>query len=122
MAIDRIGKSGAPLPPQPEGATGPSAPGKPFEVRSETLETVSKVAPPVTATTPLEKLRAGHVDLNGYLDLKVDEATHHLHGLQLSELDAVRKMLRDQLRNDPTISELVRSATGHLPTPSSDDE
>jgi hypothetical protein len=61
--------------------------------------------------TPLERLRAGEIDRDGYLDLKVDDATAHLSGLHPEELDAVKTVLRGQLASDPALVELVRQAT-----------
>ena len=49
----------------------------------------------------LERLRAGEIDLDGYLDLKVNEATAHLHGLGTTELEGVRALLRDRNRARP---------------------
>jgi|SRR5215472_1813528 len=120
MGIDRIGKG---PPAAPEGSVpaggGPSgatrAEKTPFEARKE-------AAPPAAAVdkanvTPLERLRAGEVDVNGYLDLKVEEATLHLKGLGAEELAAVRRMLRQQIAADPTLAELVQRATGKAPEP-----
>lgn len=59
--------------------------------------------------------RAGTIDVNGYLDRKVDEATHALHGLPKHELDVIRHTLRQQLSTDPGLIELVQKATGALP-------
>jgi hypothetical protein len=36
----------------------------------------------------------GEIDREGYLDLKVDDATAHLQGLHPEELDAVKTILR----------------------------
>jgi hypothetical protein len=71
--------------------------------------------------TSLERLRAGQIDVNAYLDAKVDEATAHLHGLPRAELEAIRKMMRDQLATDPALAGLVKQATGHAPPAASDD-
>ncbi|MFO0664881.1 MAG: hypothetical protein U0174_13075 [Polyangiaceae bacterium] len=72
----------------------------------------------VTGASPLERLRAGQIDVNGYLDLKVDEATAALSGLPHAELDTIRRALRTQLATDPTLSDLVTKATGSVPSPS----
>jgi hypothetical protein len=124
MAIDRIGKGGSSIPPKPasgpERAQGSDAP-KTFEVRpSRTAQTqgpapTASAAP--TTTGPLERLRAGEIDLDRYLDLKVDEATRHLAGLRAHEVEGLRSLLRQQLASDPSLVELVQQATGQLPTP-----
>jgi hypothetical protein len=75
---------------------------------------------PATAS-PLERLRTGAIDLNGYLDMKVDAATAHLQGLSPKEMGAVKKMLRDQIASDPALSDLVKQATGSAPTPAPED-
>jgi uncharacterized protein (DUF2342 family) len=69
----------------------------------------------------LERLRAGEVDVDGYLDLKVDEATAHLATLPPGELHALRSALRDRLATDPALVDLVRTATGGVPQPSRED-
>ncbi len=125
MSIDRIGKGGGASGPSGAAGTGaptaPSSTGQTFEVkrsdRPPAPGTVSEVKP---AATPLASLRAGHIDVNGYMDLKVSEATSHLQGLKPSELDTIRRMLRDKLSSDPALSDLVRGATGQVPVPQDD--
>ena len=122
MAIDRIGKGAPSAPPKP--ASGPErtsdAP-KAFEVRpahTAAPNTVGPVAPAVPAATgPLERLRGGEIDLDRYLDLKVDEATAHLRGLRAHEMEGLRSLLRDELASDPALLDLVQQATGQRPTP-----
>jgi hypothetical protein len=132
MAIDRIGKGGSSIPPKPasgpERAQGTDA-AKTFEVRpsrAQSPETqaantgtpLAKAAPVGPAATgPLDRLRAGEIDLDRYLDLKVDEATRHLAGLRAHEMEGLRTLLRQQLASDPALAELVQQATGQLPTP-----
>jgi hypothetical protein len=127
MGIDRIGKGSAPPPPSaPTSSKGTGAsdrvrgtePSRSFEVRSERATETAKAAEVAAAgTSPLERLRAGQIDMNGYLDLKVDQATAHLRGLSPVELDSVRSMLRDHLASDPSLADLVKQATGSAPTP-----
>jgi hypothetical protein len=123
MGIDRIGKGGAP-PVAPET----SSPGavekkgaieKTFSVEkpdaSTSADATSRAAPAEIASSPLARLRAGEIDVNGYVDLQVDEATRNLDGLSSSELDDIRKVLRDQLATDPGLIDLVRQTTGKTP-------
>jgi hypothetical protein len=136
MAIDRIGK-GAGLPPTPEGAgTGAtSGAGKTdatFKVdrsdpagatgatRATNEANAAERAGGVDPTSPLGRLRAGEVDVHGYIDLKVDQATSALKGLSPTELDAIKSVLRDQMKTDPGLADLVRTATGKMPTPPED--
>ena len=55
--------------------------------------------------------------MNGYVDLKVDEATKSLKGVPAAELAELKDVLRDQLRSDPGLADLVRTATGKSPSP-----
>ncbi len=57
--------------------------------------------PPISAT-PLARLHAGDIDLDGYLDLMVSEALVPLGGLSAHDLRALRLDLRDRLQTDPT--------------------
>ena len=120
MGIDRIGK-GPPAAPggAVPGSGGPSdatrAEKAPFEARKEAPAPAAAVNK--ANVTPLARLRAGEVDVNGYLDLKVEEATLHLKGLGAEELAAVRRMLRQQIAADPALAVLVQRATGKAPEP-----
>jgi phosphoserine phosphatase len=58
---------------------------------------------------PLERFRAGEISLDAYLDLKVEEATRHLVGLPVTQLDQVRTALRKQIAETPELEELVRA-------------
>jgi uncharacterized protein (DUF2342 family) len=126
MGIDRIGKKGPPTPAPPKEVRGPSPSGeagRPFEVSKPAqggVRAPAHAGAVEPARTALDRLRAGEVDVKGYVDLKVDEATAHLGKLPSVELDALRRTLRERLSSDPTLADLVRSATGHAPPP--DDE
>jgi len=131
MGVDGIGKGGG-VPPRAPGAGGPpeaspaqgsTSAGKPFEVdRGGASEPAAPVAAPDRAdpASPLGRLRAGEVDVHGYIDLRVDEATRSLRGLSAEEIDAIKSTLRDQLRTDPALVDLVREATGQTPSPPRD--
>jgi hypothetical protein len=117
MAIDRLGPKGSPTPPPaPSGASRPHESARPFEAEAS--------APAVAATTgsdALQRLRGGDIDVHQYLDQKVREATAHLDPLVTpAELEAVRAQLRDRMGSDPTLVDLVRSATGSVPEPPAD--
>jgi hypothetical protein len=136
MGIDRIGKGAPSAPPKPasaaeraEDAGKPEksgqvgATGKTFEVRPSPTSaspppataSTAPVAPTTAASSPLEKLRAGEIDLDRYLDLKVNDATAHLGGLRAHESEELRALLRTQLTTDPSLVDLVRQATGQSP-------
>jgi hypothetical protein len=122
MSIDSIGKKGPPAPPPSgdvPGAARPAETSRPFEVsRAASTPQASGVEAPRAA---LERLRAGEVDVNGYVDAKVHEATAHLAALPVGELERLRSALRDRLSTDPGLVELVRKATGAVPPAPSDD-
>lgn len=118
MGIDRIGRAGggagitppASVPVDKTGAAGES-----FQVdRTHGVEKAGELS-------PLERLKAGEIDLPQYLDLRVQQATTHLEGrLEPEKLDFIRKSLRIQIESDPALIELVQSATGQVPKPSDD--
>jgi hypothetical protein len=118
MAIDRIGKGG------PAGSASLPREVDPAEKAERSFEvggaTPARKPDAAAAAGPLERLRAGEIDVPQYLDLKVHEATVHLHGVPPAELDAIRKMLRDQLATDPGLADLVKQATGASPPPVDD--
>jgi hypothetical protein len=118
MGIDRIGKGGGAPPTTGPGAAGPAAPStgaeRPFEVRAEKTG-AARPADVVQGASPLQQLRAGEITLDRYLDLKVEQATSHLHGLTKVELETIRSTMRDQIAQDPTLADLVRQATGQVP-------
>ncbi|HEY8041757.1 MAG TPA: hypothetical protein VIF15_18260 [Polyangiaceae bacterium] len=122
MGIDSIGKKGPPAPPPPAETGGPSRSaetGRPFEVPKPAP------APPANAVVPaptaLERLRAGELDVNGYVEVKVNEATAHLAALPPAEIEGIRAALRERLNSDPTLVDLLRTATGAAPTPPRDE-
>lgn len=124
MGIDRIGNKGPPAPPPPQntGTGGVSESGRPFEVAPPSANAPAAQAAATEAPhTALEQLRAGNLDAGGYLDLKVNEATAHLATLPVPELEAIRSALRDRMASDPTLVDLVRTATGRLSDPVGDE-
>jgi hypothetical protein len=126
--VDGIGKGG---PPRGVGGTppttGPTKPavsspqagtptGKTFDVGKTREATAIETPANVNATGALEQLKAGKIDFNQYVDLKVDEATSHLEGLSPSQVDSIRSMLRDRMATDPELVDLVKQATGQAPS------
>jgi hypothetical protein len=104
-------------------AAGPSAAektGRTFQVHEahekNVAETQKVDATHAAERSPLERLRAGEIDVNGYVDLKVDAATRGLSGLSRVELEQIRGMLKHQMGNDPAVMDLVKQATGSLPS------
>lgn len=115
MAIDRIGKGGG-VPPTTgdAGVARPNEAARPFEVKRSERPAAPDAVTAATAS-PLERLRAGQIDVAGYLDMKVDEATTHLHGLRPDALEHIKKTLREQMATDPALADLVKQATGADP-------
>jgi hypothetical protein len=126
MGIDGIGKKGPPGAPPvagTPGASGASQTGKPFQVDQSDKSGAAARAAEVKATgsTPLERLRAGEIDVKGYVDAKVHEATAHLGPMPPEKLEQIRAALRDRIGSDPLLVELVKKATGHVPPPPTED-
>jgi hypothetical protein len=128
MSIDRTGKGPVPGAPQGVGAgadvkstsvDSAERTGKTFEVGGPAATNATAAA---TDVSPADKVRAGELSLDGYLDQRVAEATRHLDGkLPASDLADIQKMLRSQLATDPTLIEMVRAATGAVPAASQDE-
>jgi hypothetical protein len=117
MAIDGIGKGGAPPPAagierkESPTAAGVGSTGAEFKVG----KTASSDA---VANASLDRVRSGEISVGQYLDIKVSEATSHLEGrVNAEQLSFIRESLREQLSSDPVLVDLVKSTTGHLPPP-----
>jgi hypothetical protein len=126
MGIDRIDKKGPPAPPPSKEIGGPARSpetGRTFEVARPAPQAQGAAPTDSVAVqrTPLERLRAGEIDANGYLDEKVDEATTHLGKLPPAELEAIKSALRDRLSSDPALVDLFRTATGQAVPPPRDE-
>ncbi len=118
MSIDRIGKSGPP-PATGTPSPGPTAEsGKPFEVKRPDATAPVHGTTGVTGASPLEQLQSGKLDLDGYLNAKLDQATAHLQSVPKVQLEQIRAMLREQMSSDPALADLVNQATGQaVPVP-----
>ena len=118
--VDGIGKGGPPRgvggTPPTTGASKDAETGKTFDVQKTREATAIEAPQQVNATGALEQLKAGKIDFNQYVDLKVEEATSHLEGLSPSQLDSIKSMLRDRMATDPELVDLVKQATGHAPS------
>ena len=124
MSVDGIGKGGPRAPGEvaetpPGEARGVERSGRAFEVGQSALVGQPAPAAPATpveasaASEALEQLHRGQIGLEAYLDARVSDAVKHLERrLSPEELDFVRASLKDQLRTDPALVELVRRVTG----------
>jgi hypothetical protein len=64
----------------------------------------------------LQQLERGEINVEQYLDTRVADAVRHLEGrFPASQIDFVRKALREELSADPVLVELVRRTTGSPP-------
>lgn len=117
MGVDRIGSGGGAPPAVPipkEGAgrtTGAGSATAPFEARRSEVD-APRPPTEVQPSAPLEAVRNGTLDVKGYVDARVEEATAHLSHLSPTQLEAVRSVVRGQLLADPHLAELVHQATG----------
>lgn len=121
MGIDRIGKGGGtPQTPEVSGAdkaTKTAAVDKPFSVERASRANETAPVDATSGPSPLAQLKAGSIDMNRYLDLKVDEATKALDGMPATQLAEIKKTLRDTIASDPMLVDMVKSATGKVPNP-----
>ena len=131
MSVDGIGKKPPQVPSADSAAPAKSVHGagtyrevasadrtaaQPAEVPSVEHQAPAKAAGvQASSSGALAELRAGRLDVHGYLDLKVHEATRALSGLPPHELESIRKALRAELASDPGLADLVKRATGSLP-------
>ena len=115
MGIDGIGKPGpGGLPGSLPGAASSGAVGGSGE---EFKVVKSSTATGIEGSDALGRLQRGELALDDYLDARSAEAVRHLEGkLPAEQLEFVQQTLREQLASDPVLVELVRRATGKLPS------
>lgn len=111
MGIDGIKGPGGSTPPAPSESTSKAS----FEQALDS--TVEGAQQGSDVTGPLARLQAGEIGVDEYLDLQVQDAVRHLEGkLSQEQFEFVQATLRDQLRQDPVLVELVRRTTGSIPS------
>lgn len=117
MGIDGIGGGKPPSGPL-GGATGSSkASGEGFSVDRGTK---TSAAQQVGASADLERLQAGEISLDDYLQTRADKAVAHLEAVVPPEqLELIKEQLIHQMKQDPTVATLVQRATGLLPSDTS---
>ncbi|MGE5783765.1 MAG: hypothetical protein ACM3ZE_04210 [Myxococcales bacterium] len=77
---------------------------------------VARVRPAApVASESLQRFKQGEISLQEYLDERTERALDHVRGwVSPQTLETVRTTIREQLRNDPVVLELVRRATGQV--------
>jgi hypothetical protein len=112
MSIDGIGKKAGAVPTAPTETGKTSNTG---EAKAEFRIRETAAAANVQGTGAASEVRAGTMNINEYLDVRVNEATQHLSGMGPNDLSTLKDLLKDQLRSDPALIDLVKSATGQSP-------
>jgi hypothetical protein len=110
MSIDGIGKPGGVTPGAPAGAAEPgAAPAQgSFQVGAP-----AAAAAPDAASDAFLALERGEINVDQYLDARVEGAVAPLLSrLSPEQLEFVRAELRTALETDPVLVELVRKTTG----------
>jgi hypothetical protein len=107
MSIDGIGKRGGIAPGGPLPGAAP-APGQ-FEVGARAAEATATA---VTGSDAFQALERGEIDVEQYLDARVEGAVAPLLSkLSPDQLEFVRAELRAALETDPVLVDLVRKTT-----------
>lgn len=116
MAIDGIGKppiSGTPNSVGSPDVTGVN-PRTEFSIKSAAGSDGASATGQVDNSL-VDRLHSGELTQEQYLDIRADEAVHHLVGqLPADQVDTIRATLREQLSTDPLLVTLVRRATATL--------
>jgi len=113
MAIDGIGKSPISGAPSSVGTAGaPEGPGRAeFSVKSAVGTSASSAAGPVD-TGLVGQLQSGQLTKDQYLDIRAEQAVHHLIGrIPAEKIEVIRATLREQLSTDPVLIAMVRRTT-----------
>ncbi|HEX2732567.1 MAG TPA: hypothetical protein VHM70_13235 [Polyangiaceae bacterium] len=106
MGIDGIGRSGGPPVPGTGGVGSVSKPTGDAEFRVEQQT-------PIAPSSDLQRLERNEITREQYVELRVEQATSHLHGrLTDVQLQDVKEQLRAQLEVDPVLKRLLQRAAG----------
>lgn len=109
MSIDGIGKRGGVPPGAPAAGSAPAP--SPFELGQKTAP--SATVPAAVSADAFAALSRGEINVEQYLDAKVESAVAPLlTRLSPEQLEFVRAELRTALETDPVLVELVRKSTG----------
>lgn len=111
MPIDGIG-GGKPPGPGSVGPKGGVGAKERFSVETDPTRAGETQQADRASVSPLERFRRGEIDKQAYVELRIEEATRGLDGLDPQALESIRSMLRDQLEADPMLAQWVEAATG----------
>lgn len=108
MGIDPIGK-----PPGTDKAVDAATAGKPGAFNRALEAGGSEQARGSDSVELIDQLERGEIDVERYLQVRVDQSVAHLESVLTPEqLDLVKQRLHEQMRTDPVLIELTRRATG----------
>ncbi len=116
MGIDGIGGGRPPI--GPPGGTGPTQKsGEGFSLERGGASAKADATQQAGSTADLERLQAGEISADDYLQTRADKAVAHLKSvLPQDQLEIVKEQLVHQMKQDPSVASLVQRATGVLPT------
>lgn len=110
MSIDRIGKGPSGIGPPEQAGIGPTP-----QPAAESFRVAEATAAQPSGS--LDRVRSGETTLAQYLDDKVEVATKHLVGrVRPEQLEWIQQNMREQMASDPVLVDLVKAATGSVPT------
>lgn len=112
MAIDGIGRPGAPgLSNQVAGVGSSEPPPKAdFAVATSSKAEGSTAVSGVSGEL-LKRVQSGELSRDQYLDIKAEQAVSHLVGqLPGDQVELIRATIRDQIDQDPVLERLVQQA------------
>ncbi len=112
MAIDGIGKSSISGTASPSDLAGvqEASPSAEFVVQSASGSEASS-APTIDGPL-ISQLQSGRLTKDQYLDIRAEQAVHHLVGkIPDEKVGIIRETLREQLDTDPLLMAMVRRAT-----------
>lgn len=115
MGIDGIGGK-PPIGPNVGSNSAVPRSGESFSLERPDQVAVAESAAPVTTPDALERLQAGELSLDEYMDTRVEKAVAHLSQvLPADQLQLLKEQLKEQLQHDPTLEVLLKRATGLSP-------
>lgn len=111
MAIDGIGRPGAPGISSQVAGVGSSEPPPKADFAVSTSRAESSPAVSGVSNELLKRVQSGELSRDQYLDIKAEQAVSHLVGqLPGDQVELIRATIRDQIDQDPVLERLVQQA------------